>query len=508
MSETNAAPADAPLPRRASLLGLPTELKGRIVELAHLADERFRLHKGSEEEEAVNMAVAGNRWRGKSASALSETCKQFNELAAPFIFHTLQASKAGRPSSYFALAILPRHGLRFRILDLKTRKPDVSRLSKTLSFVLFLPNLDQIILGDLRRLLGSYRELEQTRLGELVPSLIDESQEEQERKAEAALARRTFIDRFRSIKNVILPENTRAKDAARLAKCFDSPRSLTTSFYSDTQEPAHALINHLASLPDLQNLAITSGEPVFSSIESLNPWQSTLSSLTLISVPFDRNTTTFIALHARTLRRLAIEYPEGNETYIGENTTTSLFQTSFPALYSLQLLCVGATLEHLLPILSSFATPKTSITSPLTHIDLFLESAFWNMDVAQTGQLISTLQAFSETAESIKVVNHDVEANRERPLQIALRASPLAPVLHPDCRSSPFLYRDGETSVEELGPEVAARRVEEHSAALRDTLMFALQHVDQLEKEADLKGMEELFHSLETLKGHQILRDD
>ncbi|KAL8291399.1 hypothetical protein RQP46_002377 [Phenoliferia psychrophenolica] len=78
---------DDAAPRRATLSTLPLEIKARICELAALQDERYRERwiPGAPGEELVK--VHTNEWRGKSLAALSETCKEFNELAAKYIFH-------------------------------------------------------------------------------------------------------------------------------------------------------------------------------------------------------------------------------------------------------------------------------------------------------------------------------------------------------------------------------------------------------------------------------------
>lgn len=74
----------APPPPRASLLGLPTEIKAHIVKLAKQADEHHYERVASEGE--VDGATADNVWYGRSTNALFLVNKELQGLAAEHIF--------------------------------------------------------------------------------------------------------------------------------------------------------------------------------------------------------------------------------------------------------------------------------------------------------------------------------------------------------------------------------------------------------------------------------------
>ena len=71
---------------RLSLSSLPPEIKARVCELAHLQDQRFKQRKqvGTPEED-LTRAVKTD-WHGRSLSALSQTCWDFNSLANKWSF--------------------------------------------------------------------------------------------------------------------------------------------------------------------------------------------------------------------------------------------------------------------------------------------------------------------------------------------------------------------------------------------------------------------------------------
>ncbi|KAL8291448.1 hypothetical protein RQP46_002426 [Phenoliferia psychrophenolica] len=103
---------DASVASRTTLSSLPLEIKARICELAALQDERYkeRWVKGALGEELVK--VHTNEWRGRSLAALSETSKEFNELAAKHIFHTLNDTQID--SLEFTIVVLAQHSFRVR----------------------------------------------------------------------------------------------------------------------------------------------------------------------------------------------------------------------------------------------------------------------------------------------------------------------------------------------------------------------------------------------------------
>lgn len=81
---------------RACLATLPLEIKARIVEIAFEQDLAYgeRWTDGAPGEKLVEVHM--NEWRGRSSLALSETSKDFNELAAT---HSFFVSMTTRQSS-------------------------------------------------------------------------------------------------------------------------------------------------------------------------------------------------------------------------------------------------------------------------------------------------------------------------------------------------------------------------------------------------------------------------
>ncbi|KAL8277839.1 hypothetical protein RQP46_009822 [Phenoliferia psychrophenolica] len=97
----------------ATLPTLPFEVKEKIIELAAREDERYK-------ERWVPDAPGGglvklhltDQWRGRSLAALSETCKELNELAAAHLFHII--TDGTDDSTLFATKILERYSHHFR----------------------------------------------------------------------------------------------------------------------------------------------------------------------------------------------------------------------------------------------------------------------------------------------------------------------------------------------------------------------------------------------------------
>lgn len=79
--------ADLPnITPKASLTSLPVEIKARITELARWQDERFKERWNAEAAGAAMTEAVKTEWHGKSLAALSQTCRDFNELASTHLF--------------------------------------------------------------------------------------------------------------------------------------------------------------------------------------------------------------------------------------------------------------------------------------------------------------------------------------------------------------------------------------------------------------------------------------
>lgn len=81
------APPDPAPPPRASLLGLPTEIKASIVKLARQQDENYRerMSAGSPKEREL-AALLTPGWHGRSANALFLVNKELSGLAEVYVF--------------------------------------------------------------------------------------------------------------------------------------------------------------------------------------------------------------------------------------------------------------------------------------------------------------------------------------------------------------------------------------------------------------------------------------
>ncbi|KAL8291288.1 hypothetical protein RQP46_002266 [Phenoliferia psychrophenolica] len=140
--------SDASTASRATISTLPLEIKARICELSALQDERYkeRWVPGAPGEKLVE--VHKNAWRGRSLAALSETSKEFNELAAKHIFHTLTGTQID--SLEFSLVILAHHISCVRRVVIT--RPEASVVGQAATHRVFvalplLPNLSDIQLA-------------------------------------------------------------------------------------------------------------------------------------------------------------------------------------------------------------------------------------------------------------------------------------------------------------------------------------------------------------------------
>ncbi|KAL8291337.1 hypothetical protein RQP46_002315 [Phenoliferia psychrophenolica] len=222
---------DAPVARLATLSTLPLEIKARICELAALQDERYqeRWIPGAPGEKLVKVHL--NEWRGRSLAALSETSKEFNELAAKHIFYTLTDTQID--SLTFSLVVLPRHASRVLRVVIAGAPPGGAAATeastqRVFAALLMLPNLE-----DLR---VSY-EPTSTALGEFGTSLESPSGATgQIRRAFRPVARRlrtvglvdfpsvdaivSFLDMCENVQNLEIAGPAIVEDEMLLTQCL------------------------------------------------------------------------------------------------------------------------------------------------------------------------------------------------------------------------------------------------------------------------------------------------
>ncbi|GAA5916798.1 hypothetical protein JCM6882_004171 [Rhodosporidiobolus microsporus] len=131
-SSSQSASPEPQLPR-CGMSSLPTEVKARIVELCAEQDERFKVELAKAGRPMPKYDSRGrSAQQGRSLRALFEVSKQFSELAAPFPFQALKASK---------LDITFKCLVRRRLDLFKELHLDTHDLNKLIDVVSVLPNL-------------------------------------------------------------------------------------------------------------------------------------------------------------------------------------------------------------------------------------------------------------------------------------------------------------------------------------------------------------------------------
>lgn len=161
-----------PLPP-ASFSSLPIEIKARIVELAHLQDDRYKARLTTRNPAGESnllefhlVSLAQNAWHGRSVSALAETNKELNAVAARYLFrvrpstplplrrprpYTLLTQVLTDRNGHFApsslpLHILPRHVSQLRVLALVDKYASAPDLRNAFAAVRLLPKLRELCL--------------------------------------------------------------------------------------------------------------------------------------------------------------------------------------------------------------------------------------------------------------------------------------------------------------------------------------------------------------------------
>ncbi|KAL8291336.1 hypothetical protein RQP46_002314 [Phenoliferia psychrophenolica] len=276
------ADGDAPLPSRATLSGLPLEIKALICELASLQDERYkeRWIPGALGEKLIKVHL--NEWRGKSLAALSETCKEFNELAAKHIFHTLTDFQID--SLNFSLVVLPRYTSR-----------------RVFAALLSLPNLIDLQV--------SYDPASNA-LGEFGTTLGNPSGAPgQIRDAFRAVARR--------LQTVALFDFATADAIVSFLGMCEDVRNISITGPAIVEDE-QLLSEYLGAHPSLEHLTLAATSSVSAGLY-LGPewslpsnWTKGISGLDLINIELDASTVSLVNHHAATLRHLTFRLPKNS----------------------------------------------------------------------------------------------------------------------------------------------------------------------------------------------------
>ncbi|GAA6032820.1 hypothetical protein JCM8097_000812 [Rhodosporidiobolus ruineniae] len=127
------------LPPPRNLSDLPAELKARIVELCAEQDARFREWvKGKPTVQAE--LERSSSWSGRSLSALFLSSREFSEIAAPYLFVVLKASKI---SLCFKCTVALRRLALFRELHLDAGRTPLS--TELLPYIPFLSHVRKLV---------------------------------------------------------------------------------------------------------------------------------------------------------------------------------------------------------------------------------------------------------------------------------------------------------------------------------------------------------------------------
>ncbi|KAL8291352.1 hypothetical protein RQP46_002330 [Phenoliferia psychrophenolica] len=281
---------DAPLARLATLSTLPPEIKARICELAALQDERYkeRWVPGAPGEELVK--VHKNAWRGKSLAALSETSKEFNELASKHIFHTLTDTQID--SFMFALVVLPKHTSRVRRVNIKrpTLGPAARDVRPVFAALPLLPKL-----SDLKITHAAVLEV----LGDLTQDPVE---------GQTRMFRDVFRPVARRLRTVALVNFLTVDSVVALLAMGESLQDITVTGPTVAEQ---RLGEYLSKITTLERLTLDATSAGSAGLHFASGWPTleTLSSLALINIKLEANSVALINQHALTLRHLTLRLP-------------------------------------------------------------------------------------------------------------------------------------------------------------------------------------------------------
>ncbi|KAL8287561.1 hypothetical protein RQP46_003419 [Phenoliferia psychrophenolica] len=129
-----------PTPPRASLITLPTEIKAKIVEMAHLQQEAWKERDPAGFRTAFETDDAETRSRWHPLSLVN---KEFRELAAPYLFQVLNSRRTLHPT--FQCLVVPNHFHRIARVELRAENlPGDGPLGYTATLLPTLPALRSV----------------------------------------------------------------------------------------------------------------------------------------------------------------------------------------------------------------------------------------------------------------------------------------------------------------------------------------------------------------------------
>ncbi|KAL8291338.1 hypothetical protein RQP46_002316 [Phenoliferia psychrophenolica] len=439
---------DAPVASRATLSTLPLEIKARICELAALQDERYkeRWIPGAPGENLVK--VHKNEWRGRSLAALSETSKEFNELAAKHIFHTL--SDIQIDSITFTLVVLPRHTFR-RVFAALPGLPNLNDLQ--LSYA-----TTQLALGDFGtafdspdgpagQIRGAFRAVA---LRLRTVALVD---------FPSADSVNSFLQMCENVRNIKITGPVIVQDEKLLSESLGTHRTLERLTLDATSAGSAGL--HLGNE---WSIPLT--------------WTRTLSGLDLVNVELDGSTVSLINQHAATLRSLTIRLPKDSppnpppdfpsllptpllSSFILENTSSNAFEAITAAIAT-------AT--------SDSATPSSSHLTTLT------------VELKDSGRYLAAYPFEKAFKPFRKCIRH------------ICATGPGGQML-----SQGIVGLINKTPQTPVSTETALS-VRHHF--IKQALAYGVILADQFLEDETLEGMEIMLNSLGDIWGHKLLRDD
>ncbi|KAL8291292.1 hypothetical protein RQP46_002270 [Phenoliferia psychrophenolica] len=305
---------DASVTRRATLSTLPLEIKSRICELAALQDERYqeRWIPGALGEKLIE--VHKNAWRGRSLAALSETSREFNELAAKHIFHTLTDGQID--SFEFTLIVLPKHTSRVRCVNIERSLRGRNHLydfRPIFAVLTLLPNLSEL-------------RVNHDAVFDALGDLLEEPDDGGE-----SMLNDAFRPVARRLRKAVLVDFPTMDDVAAFSAMCGTLSDLTIEGHHIFDEPED-LGEHLSSIPTLERLTLHArrrGTQGLRLLTSEWPTLPLLSSLDLVDIELEANSIALINQHALTLRHLMIQLP---------NDSPPTPPTGFPPFNNLPLL--------------------------------------------------------------------------------------------------------------------------------------------------------------------------
>ncbi|KAL8280438.1 hypothetical protein RQP46_007086 [Phenoliferia psychrophenolica] len=331
---------------------------------------------------------------GRSLVALSQTSKDFYEIAVKLMYHTLSERQAVSPHG--RMRFIPRHASLVRTLDLGTFGSAAEEKARAFATLPLLPNVNELHLnGDAMATIfggqaafdaGATVDSERHALPRN-PSAIEIEQEEY------ALAREIWRERAPHLRAVQMFA-LQVEDATRFLDTMTKLESVNLIILKDLE----AYLDALAHRPHLLHLTIRSGRPgTWNWPTGPLEWTTSLKSLNLHNLDVTPGFYTFLDHFAPSLQTLNIVF----STKLSQNRVlppSPVLPSPFPFLKELHLHIVDCTVAS--AILSSLApTAGGRLPSPLQNVDVTFTSIG---DLDET--LETLLDAFKSTLKLRRVV--------------------------------------------------------------------------------------------------------